>query len=123
MLELWSGDTKVFSFSPSTVLAAIGGNSADFGKPDAPYQGQNSIEPYAFVNFFATEGTTFDRIVFFESPTVGGYESDNHTVGFYKTITGNGVPEPTTWALMISGFGLVGSALRRRQQTLAPQVA
>ncbi|MEW5685671.1 MAG: PEPxxWA-CTERM sorting domain-containing protein [Pseudomonadota bacterium] len=30
------------------------------------------------------------------------------------------VPEPTTWALMIAGFGLVGAALRRhRQQALA----
>lgn len=31
------------------------------------------------------------------------------------TIVGiNGVPEPETWAMMIVGFGLVGSALRRR---------
>lgn len=27
-----------------------------------------------------------------------------------------GVPEPSTWALMILGFGLVGGAMRRRQQ-------
>ena len=27
----------------------------------------------------------------------------------------NAVPEPATWALMISGFGMVGSALRRRR--------
>ncbi len=26
-----------------------------------------------------------------------------------------GVPEPTTWALMIAGFGLTGATLRRRQ--------
>ena len=26
-----------------------------------------------------------------------------------------GVPEPTTWALMILGFGMVGGAMRRRQ--------
>ena len=30
-----------------------------------------------------------------------------------------GVPEPTSWALMIAGFGLVGSALRRRSAIAA----
>jgi PEP-CTERM motif len=29
-----------------------------------------------------------------------------------------GVPEPASWALMISGFGLVGSAMRRRATTV-----
>lgn len=28
---------------------------------------------------------------------------------------GGGIPEPTTWAIMISGFGLAGAALRRRR--------
>lgn len=32
--------------------------------------------------------------------------------------TGATVPEPATWALMISGFGLAGAALRRRRQAL-----
>lgn len=27
-----------------------------------------------------------------------------------------GVPEPTSWALMIAGFGMVGSAIRRRRK-------
>lgn len=26
-----------------------------------------------------------------------------------------GVPEPTTWAMMLTGFGLLGGALRRRR--------
>ncbi|MEW5685111.1 MAG: PEPxxWA-CTERM sorting domain-containing protein [Pseudomonadota bacterium] len=30
-------------------------------------------------------------------------------------LVGAGVPEPTTWALMIAGFGLVGAGVRRRQ--------
>jgi hypothetical protein len=30
----------------------------------------------------------------------------------------HGVPEPSTWLLMIAGFGLAGAALRRRRATL-----
>ncbi len=30
-----------------------------------------------------------------------------------------GVPEPSTWALMISGFGMAGVALRRRRMVAA----
>ena len=29
------------------------------------------------------------------------------------------VPEPSTWALMIAGFGLAGAALRRRRAATA----
>jgi hypothetical protein len=36
------------------------------------------------------------------------------------TVTGtrltSAVPEPATWALMISGFGLAGAALRRERR-------
>jgi hypothetical protein len=30
------------------------------------------------------------------------------------------VPEPTSWALMISGFAATGATLRRRRRTVAP---
>ncbi|MFM9828037.1 MAG: PEPxxWA-CTERM sorting domain-containing protein [Sphingomonas sp.] len=39
------------------------------------------------------------------SDSLGGYIDD---------ISLSGVPEPTTWALMIGGFGMVGGAMRRR---------
>jgi hypothetical protein len=37
-------------------------------------------------------------------------------------FTGSAVPEPATWAMMITGFGLAGTALRaarRRDQKFA----
>ena len=34
-------------------------------------------------------------------------------------ISGSAVPEPATWAMMITGFGLAGAAIRRRRNTLA----
>lgn len=52
---------------------------------------------------------------------------DNGIGGAYElTISGPGaislssaVPEPATWAMMIAGFGLAGSALRRRRSSVA----
>ena len=32
---------------------------------------------------------------------------------------GTAVPEPASWALMLSGFGLAGAALRRRRAVMA----
>ena len=34
-------------------------------------------------------------------------------------IAVSAVPEPATWAMMIAGFGMLGTALRRRQSALA----
>lgn len=33
-------------------------------------------------------------------------------------VVRNAVPEPASWAMMITGFGLVGTSLRRRQKAL-----
>ena len=53
----------------------------------------------------------------------GAYGYDYETQGFlgrwhYRALV-SGVPEPTTWAMMIVGFGLAGGALRRRNQLAA----
>jgi hypothetical protein len=34
-------------------------------------------------------------------------------------ISGSAVPEPATWAMMITGFGLAGAAIRRRRTVLS----
>jgi hypothetical protein len=46
---------------------------------------------------------------------IGGLNGDPGTVkGDFKLLS-NAVPEPATWAMMITGFGLVGATLRRRR--------
>jgi hypothetical protein len=122
VLEFYSGATKIYTFTPENVIDRIGScpkppapANPYCGNPTTAFLGQNAGEPYAFVNLFFTGGQTFDRVKFFESPNKGNYESDNHTVGYFTDITGNGVPEPASWTMLIAGFGFTGAALRRRR--------
>ncbi len=113
-LEFYNGATLLATINPSTVLGSIGScPNAYCGNPNAPFLGGNGNEVYSFLNVYFTGGDTFDRIKIYQKTGGGGYESDNHTVGFW-TETG-GVPEPATWAMLIAGFGLVGMAARRRR--------
>ena len=41
------------------------------------------------------------------------------TINYTPADVAAAVPEPATWAMMIMGFGLVGSAMRRRNAVLA----
>jgi hypothetical protein len=34
----------------------------------------------------------------------------------FELLSNSGVPEPSTWAMMILGFGLIGGVMRRRQR-------
>lgn len=55
----------------------------------------------------------FDRLLFDGLNGGGGFVLDN--VNINAAATG-GVPEPTTWAMMMLGFGGMGYAMRRRSR-------
>jgi hypothetical protein len=45
----------------------------------------------------------------------GQYYDADVVAHFSQTLNAGGVPEPASWALMISGFGMTGAMLRRRR--------
>jgi hypothetical protein len=80
--------------------------------------------------YFALQATTTDIRVYLSSGfgDTGAVQTkdhgDNWTTGYqtyssiavslYEAESISAVPEPVTWTLMIAGFGLVGTAMRRR---------
>ncbi len=113
-VAFYRNGVQVGALSPGDVLARIGSNRNYFGNPNTHFSGLNASEPYAFINFYDKNGS-FDEVRFSQSTNGGGYESDNHTVGFYTAV--GGTPEPASWAMLVAGFGLVGTGLRRRPVT------
>lgn len=60
-------------------------------------------------------------------PTFAGYANGIYSIGtgpggfgITQGFATGGVPEPTTWALMLGGLGLAGAALRRRRTATVP---
>ncbi len=118
LVTFYRNGVQVGQLDPGQVTSAVSGNSAYYGNPNANFLGQDSNEPFVFVNFYDKTGT-FDTVSFTQIGG-GGYESDNHTVGYFTKI--GGVPEPTGWALMLTGLGAIGAAARARRKSTAATV-
>ncbi len=136
-VTFYSGATQVYQFTPSDLINMVGAcpnaSNAYCGNPTAAFQGQDNYQPFVFVNFFDLQGS-FDRIVFAENPTTGGYESDNHTVGYVTGSSGTSVtqiPEPASLTLLAVGFtglallryrgrGMTAHAALRRRSAVEP---
>lgn len=88
----------------------------------ATSQFSTSLYGGAYDFSFAKTLAAGDKVSFLMGPG-GNWAYD--TTGFKLAVTGpdvvSGVPEPTSWAMMILGAGLAGSALRgaRRRRVLA----
>ena len=101
-VELLSGGTSLGSFNLTSFVLG----DAYRGNPAQGYG--NGGEKYAFFNFHS--GSSFDQIRLIENGG-GGFELDNVTIG-------NAIPEPSSWALMLLGFGAIGYSMRRQRALL-----
>lgn len=82
------------------------GDAVNFNFQDGLSAGSGS-----YFIFLDTAARAYGRTALFDLTNVG--QTQNSPI--YETFgVANAVPEPTTWALMISGFGLTGLMLRRR---------
>lgn len=111
-------------FSGSAVTAQIDGSTANYGVSTPPSSVTFTSD---FLDFSNSTARDLAFAITGINPSVSASSFNGGTGVFAGTITGsfsadafdgNGlpsVPEPATWALMIGGFGMVGTAMRRRK--------
>jgi hypothetical protein len=123
VLSFYSGQSLLGSFGTADVFTSGVLTPAYFGKPGS--RNQDSGEPFGYLNFYGTGGTTFDRIVFSNLSLGTGFESDNHSVygsqiepPYSGTPVGsiNAVPEPATLASAGIAIGVGVLAYRRKRR-------
>ncbi len=113
------GATRTFTFARPTVAFGLLAGSVDsynrlrltFADGTfEDYDGSASAGANAYFTFTRGAGDSRIASVTLASDT-NSFEFDNVAMG--------AVPEPTTWAMMILGFGVIGAAIRRRRTTVA----
>jgi len=110
LLSFYSGATLQGSFTIGDIVPSLSG--AYFSNPNT---GENSSEPYAYLNFTATDAASrFDRVVFQNTAAGTAFETDNHSIVNATTV----IPEPSSWLLMAAGLGTVLMLAARRTKVL-----
>ncbi len=120
IVTFYNNGVEVGQVSPDQVSAVTKLDSAYYGNPNPNFKGQDSGEPYVFINFYDTSGT-FNQISFSEAPNFGGgYESDNHTVGIFTQMSSASAaveaPAPLLGASPIALLVVVGGFIALRRQ-------
>jgi len=96
VLDFYSGangtGTLLAEFTTANLLKAL--PKAYYGNPNTGTNaGKDASEPFAFINFFATPGSTWSSVVFRNSSN-SGFEGDNYTsrVTVYNASTDGAMP-------------------------------
>jgi hypothetical protein len=126
--------TLIAEFTTDSLLKVLASQSSYYGNPNTGYSYSNgdSGEPFAYLNFFAMDGTDWSSIVFTNN-SGSGFESDNYASRVeaynaatdgpmpgvaFESIDGTSVvalaPEPSTYLAMIGfcGLSVVGAFAR-----------
>ena len=118
------------TFTGNWSLSVAGDNRFGiFGIYSFDGQSPSNITPFAFI---PTSGSGSFAVVLAPNTTyafsftnfgnLGGYNGDaSASFAFDWAIDGGtgGVPEPASWAMLITGFGLVGAGMRQRRRQTA----
>ena len=107
---------SVDSYNSIDFLDAAGNVIATFTGSDVnnPANGnQTSPNTNPLVTFTFTGADGYNVAAARLNSSRNAFETDNWTIV-------GGVPEPTTWALMILGFGAIGFSMRRRRSVAKP---
>jgi hypothetical protein len=125
VVTFYNNGVQVGQVVPDQISAVTSLNKAYYGNPNASFKGQDSGEPFVFINFYDTTGT-FNQIKFSEVNSGGGYESDNQTVGLFTKMSAASAvveaPLPRLGASPISVMLIVfGCAFMMRRLSRTPQ--
>lgn len=120
-ISLYENNTLVYNLDTQSLISFINTQPNSSSYYSNPNNGQDSGEPFAYVNFFGTHGTVFNKIVFTNASLATGFESDNHSISPTQTgPTGTPItPEPGTFAMLV-GMGISGAAFLRRKRVSKP---
>jgi hypothetical protein len=105
-ITFYSGTNAISTFNDASAFSFTTPGDAYYGNPN---NGGDPGEPFAYLNFNGTDGTTFTSVVFSNNGTTGtGFEADNFSIG--------NVPEPSSLVLGSMASAICALALWRRNR-------
>ena len=113
-----SGNPDGGDIGKDGVVAAINGSVVDASSSITGIQGSTHANMnYSLKNFTFTASGNSTTLRFTSDPSESAYGA------VIDMVTVAAVPEPTTWAMMLVGFGVVGASMRRRSAYRPAQIA
>lgn len=116
----WAGLTGPRNIGTGSTVNASSGSGDSFGMNIFPVNTPAGIARIFLPQNYQSGGSINSSAIFLNSTlqtlglTAGKYDYAIPNDSITVSILAPSVPEPATWAMMVLGFGLIGSAVRRR---------